>query len=641
MPLAGVFGPAARTPEVLAGIHAGLTRMAVPNDISGHQIHGDLRCSFAVTAPATVHSSQGVLIAFEGRLFEAESLAHSLGLADPLDLEPAELAFAAYQRWGSDFVLHLDGEFTAVVYDPAQSRLILARDVMGRGSIHYLCRGSDLLFATEPVGLFAFPGTAVQPNWKRLAALATLLPPVGQTGFEGVLFPAAGSFLLAQEGRAARTVRCWFPEQQPQLRLPRTSDYAEALRTAMCRAVKVRIPPDGLVATELSAGYDSSAVTALAAHVLARQNRPLVAYTAVPSHPNDASDIVKYGIADEWPLASTLAAKHSNIEHCAVPTAAAPWLESLDCMTEIFAAPPLFIRNLPWMYAARRMAQEKSISHILNGQNGNLAGSYDGAFALFDMRRRGRWRDLLETARQWHQAGASWRSLLMRAWLPTHQTRTQLRRLFGSSQEEFAAYCLLKPDFLQAIDIAVPQASVLGLPVDGDRSNGAARRFSIMQMVDFGGQYAAERRLFQLHRSDPTADRKLVELCLSFPDEVFCPGGKRRALYREAMRGILPEELLQETGFGVQASDFLQNFGEGMPEWRQVLEAAEQSRATADYLDVPRLRHMLEVFAPSSSNRQKEDTLYNYTVGGALALLRFLQHFGPGHDGAAAGRVLP
>lgn len=626
MPLVGVFGAAARDPNVLAGFRVALTRMS-SSPFPSHQVYGESFFAVSVASPATLVSSQGIVVAFEGKLFELESLAATLSLSQAADLTPGALFLAAYLRWGSDLMRYLDGEFSAAVFDAGHRRLLLVRDVMGRGSIHYIHQGKALLFATEPLGLFALPGVTARPNATWFAGLAILKPVTGQTGFEGVLFPAAGHLLLAQGDAAPRVVRCWHPEQQPQLHLRRWSEYAQALHAAMQRAVELRLPSQGLVAAELSAGYDSSAVTALAANALARQNRPLIAYTAVPSHASDGSKIVKYGIANEWPLASTLVARHSNIEHVAVPTGGRPWLPAIDGMTEFLAGPPFFIRNLSWMYAARCMAQERGVSHILNGQNGNLAGSYDGAFALFDMRRRGRWRAWLRTAQQWHSVGAGWRSLLMHTWLPSHATRTRLRMMLGRPRKEFAEYSLIRPDFLHAAGVAVPLASTLGGLVDGDRTNGAARRLSIMRMVDFGGQYAVERRRFQLQRSDPTADRTLVELCLSFPDEVFCPGGERRALYREAMRQTLPQELLQKTGFGVQAADFLQNFKEGMPEWWQVLEAAEQSSAITDCLDVPRLRSLLQSFDGDTRDTAEKDTLYNYTVGGALALARFLQQF--------------
>ena len=294
-------------------------------------------------------------------------------------------------------------------------------------------------------------------------------------------------------------------------------------------------------------------------------------------------------------------------------------------MTNMLNGPPLFIRNMPWMYAARNLAKERGVSVVLNGQNGNLTGSYDGAFALFDMRRRGKWGLLTRTLSQWHGLGAGWKSLAMRTWMPSTQVRSRWRRLMGRPCTSFAAHSLLRAEFVRSTGVRWPVASTIGLPMDGDRTHGAARRFSIMQMVDFGAQYAAERRLFGPQRSDPTADRQLVEFCLAVPDEVFCSGGIRRQLYREAMKNVLPPALLASDGFGLQASDFLENFGTGMPDWYETLLRMENCSAISQRLDLPRLRSLLDGFpAAVAVDRANADLIYNYSVGGALALGRFL-----------------
>lgn len=613
--------------DAAADVRSALIRFSGVDD-SRITVQTSGRLVIACTSPGQILVSGNVTAVFRGILFDREALPADLHLVSGTpEAADAALLIAAFRKWDVDFPIHLDGEFSYLVYDDSRKLLMAGRDVMGRGSIHFSRVGETLLFAEEPAGLFAM-GLPARVDDRHLTAVGTMQLRPGRTWYEAVSYPPAGQLLLVEQGQPEKLVRYWLPEEQQQLRLPDTAAYAEALHAALRRAVAIRLPRTGTVATELSSGYDSSAVTALAAEILAAQNRTLIAYTSRPAQISDASTIIDQGIADEWPLASLVAARHSNIEHVPVRTAAAPWSQSLDGMTQMLNGPPLFIRNMPWMYAARQMAQQRGVSVVLNGQNGNLTGSYDGAFALFDMRRRGKWRLLASTLQQWHALGAGWKSLAMRTWNPSTQVRSHCRRFLGRPGTSFAAHSLLRADFVRSTGGLFPSFSTIGLPIDGDRTHGAARRFSIMQMVDFGAQYAAERRLFGLQRSDPTADRRLVEFCLTVPDEVFCSGGTRRQLYREAMKTVLPAAILTDSGFGLQASDFLENFGTGMPDWYETLSRMENSPGIARRFDLPRLRSLLDGFpAAVITDRANADTIYNYAVGGTLAQGRFLLGF--------------
>ena len=585
--------------------------------------------TMGVTGEASL-SPGSVSVAFTGTLFERQALRDRLQ-GPSGEASDAALVAAAYERWGLDSPRELDGEFAFVLWDARRRRLMLGRDAMGRGCLHYARAGSSLVFATTPEALFGWPGLIPTLDETHLARIMTLQFVAGETMFAGIRAPAPGHIVILEADKPERSVRFWYPERAPALRVKDPREYAEALYAAMERAVALRLPETGLVVSELSSGYDSSAVTALAAKALAAQNRPLLAVTSVPAHQVDASAVIPNGYSNEWDLAALVARRYPNIEHVAVRTDAAPWFESLDAMTQVLGAPPLFIRNMPWMYAARRMAQERGAAVMLTGQNGNLSGSYDGGFALFDSLRRGDLLRLLRTGAAWRRTGTGWASLLMRTWMPTPATRARMRRVRGRAAERaFADHSVLRPEFLQNAGVAIPGSSLIGLPVEGDRTNGASRRLSVMRMIDFGIQYEEERQVFGYRRTDPTADRRLVELCLAIPDWAYCPGGRRRELYRQAMGRVLPAEILNEHGLGLQASDFLENFAEGMPEWNAELQRLEHSDADR-YLDLPRLQTLLNDFTTHvAADRAEADVLYNYTVGGAIVLGRFLRRL---HDG--------
>ncbi len=49
----------------------------------------------------------------------------------------AELALRAYEHWGQEFLLHLEGDFAMVIWDTHRKRAFCARDRMGHKPFHY------------------------------------------------------------------------------------------------------------------------------------------------------------------------------------------------------------------------------------------------------------------------------------------------------------------------------------------------------------------------------------------------------------------------------------------------------------------------------------------------------------------------
>jgi asparagine synthase (glutamine-hydrolysing) len=185
---------------------------------------------------------------------------------------------------------------------------------------------------------------------------------------------------------------------------------------------------------------------------------------------------------------------------------------------------------------------------------------------------------------------------------------------------------MMRREFYENSGLPQTELSAMGTTIEGDRTSGAAWRFSIIRGADLGMMRVLQRRAFGMAREDPTADRRLIELCLRIPDEAFAPEGVKRELYRQAFRNDLPAELLAEPMRGLQSSDFLQMFEAWIPQWREELDRLDQSALVGKYLDLPRMRKLLDDWPKMmAGNRAAADMAYNYTFGGALAMGRFLR----------------
>ena len=570
--------------------------------------------------------AQPVIAVFDGRLYERDVMCRLLEVS--AICADAEIAGRAFLKWGDTFADHLDGEYAFAVWDPGGRRLLIGVDAMSRGAMHYSRVGDGFAFASEMSGLSGWHGVDDRIAPEMIARTLSVDPLPGRTIYRGIDMARGGHVTVLSPAAPVHALRYWHPLRRPQMLRKDSREYAEALHAAMERAVGVRLPAEGLVASHLSSGFDSSSVTALVAQALAKQNRPLLAYTSVPTRRTDARAISLNRFDDEWPLAAKVAAMYPNIEHVPIRTDGADWWESLDLPSDLAGGPTGFIRNSRWYVGILKDAASRGAVSMFEGQAGNMTGSYNGAFGLYDLRRRGQWSALVRAIRDRRRHGQPWKSLIGDTWMPSAEAKARIQRLRGKPVRKFNQLSLMREDFYRSTGLTVRTLSPMGAAIEGDRSNGSAWRFSILSFGNFGMMGAMHRRGFGIEREDPTADRRLVELCLSMPDEAFSPRGVPRQLYRDAFQQDLPSELLNERLRGLQSSDFLEMFAEWMPEWYAETDRLEQTPAVTEILDLRRLRALLDAYPEMiKGSREAADLTYNYTVGGALALGRFLRRY--------------
>jgi asparagine synthase (glutamine-hydrolysing) len=98
------------------------------------------------------------------------------------------------------------------------------------------------------------------------------------------------------------------------------------------------------------------------------------------------------------------------------------------------------------------------------------------------------------------------------------------------------------------------------------RRDPVGTRLWVMGRVDMGGYNKGHLAGWGIDVRDPTADRALVELCLSIPTQAYMAGGRARALARDAFADRLPRLVLDETRKGYQAADWHEGLAAGRAE---------------------------------------------------------------------------
>jgi asparagine synthase (glutamine-hydrolysing) len=183
-----------------------------------------------------------------------------------------------YREYGPECVNHLNGMFALAIWDQPRQRLFVARDHFGIKPLYYTTSGGRFVFASEAKTLFCLPDLPRRLDPAGLDEFLTFLwVPEPRTVFEGVDKLAAGHYLILEKG-SQEIVRYWdyrMPERGHRFEPGSDALYGE-LRERFFDTVRAQMLSDVPVGAFLSAGLDSSSIVAAMA---ASSSHPVSTYT--------------------------------------------------------------------------------------------------------------------------------------------------------------------------------------------------------------------------------------------------------------------------------------------------------------------------------------------------------------------------
>ena len=303
------------------------------------------------------------------------------------------------------------------------------------------------------------------------------------------------------------------------------------------------------VGAYLSGGFDSGAVVATAARLLAPSGKKVIAFTGVPRKGYDGLTPLNR-IADEGPYAAATAALYPNIEHVLVHNESRSPLADLDRNFFLLDRPKLGLCDSSWANSFGNAIQARNLRITLGGGLGNLGLSYNGHELLAERLRNGRWLQLWREARALVARGPMrWRGIFAKTlgpWCPS-PLWVAINKIANGYAYEIGDYAAISPRRLAELDLP-SRAKKHGLDlVYRPWKDGFAMRVWALQRVDPGNYRKAGLGGWQIDHRDPTADVRLLEFCLSTPTEQFLHDGIPRALARRALADRLPKRVLEES----------------------------------------------------------------------------------------------
>lgn len=481
----------------------------------------------------------GLAISFDGRLDNREELIDELPetTVDGLQsLSDAGCALAAYREFGESFASHLKGDFAIAIVNSTQQKLLLTRDIMGIRPLYYAETPNTFLAASEVKSILAYPGFQTRPDDDALADLLLAGDPYERqrTCFAGVSRVLPGhTVVVTPEG--VRSFQQWDFDTTRQIRCASFEEYAERLRELFEQAMRRRLRSSHQVAVMVSGGLDSSAILCQA-HLLKNAGAEVApAIGLAMTFPGNAD-------ADEKRYLDDIESLHKlRIQKLAFSR-----VQLMDVESSVWNSE---FPELGWDATSELMhvAAETGCRVVLDGYYGDQMLA--NAAYLVDLASSFRWLQLRRDLSEWGRWMAEvdpavmkqeLRWILSRGLVPYSLVRS-FRRFMGITESRYPLW------YAEQFRERGFGRYVTSWQVPGRFSSYYAKSCydfltarPRLNTVEIDNKIGATQAL---EKSYPFMDSDLATFLLAIPGGMVNRNGVPKGLFREAMKGVLPESI--------------------------------------------------------------------------------------------------
>lgn len=426
------------------------------------------------------------------------------------------LILRSYEKWGEECPDHLLGDFAFAIWDKKKEQLFCVRDHVGIRPFYYYIDEHFFCFSSEISSLFSIASIEKLINNN---AIDTFIEHITLT-YEETFFKnikrlsSAHKIIMCAEGITYS--RYWFPEK---LKINKEISFEEAakkFKNLLQDAINVRLRSAYPVGCELSGGLDSSSILCLAAGM--SQGKDIIPFSQ------------RYGDLDcDESYYSDLVAQSlgMNIQTVRVDKLDYVVEYSLERYFKAFHDWPTYGSFMGLLPVAKKI-QKQNIRILLTGQGGDhiVEGNL---YILVDYLKAFKFGKLYKELSYYKWSRKIIKNYVVKPILPKFifkvkdflSLKKRKKSVYPNNFFENEDSNLVFPTFAFKEDI--------------DSIVGTFTSF----WADSNIYHNIEK--FNIESRHPYFDVRLIEFCLSIPEEYKLMHGISKRILKEAMKGILPE----------------------------------------------------------------------------------------------------
>jgi len=452
-----------------------------------------------------------------------------------------EVILAAYDKWGDDCVSRFNGMWSFVLYDIKQNIFFCSRDRFGIKPFNYVSLPDMFLVGSEIKQFTVFPEFQPRLNYKEAwnYLVEARLNTGKDTLFENVSVLPPGCNMYYNLTNHTYTIKKYYSiENIKKNKTISFSDSAQKFKSLFDTAVKIRLRSDVEVGACISGGVDSSSILSM----LKEQKNEHIRAISVCFDESEISERVYLDVVIKKTGYTLIEVKPDMSE-----------LVTLDTIGDIIyhQDQPILSGSHFAEFKLFEAAHKNNIKVMLDGQGADefLAGYVNFFYKRFsDLLKNLQFLKLIREVSAYSRKHN--KSFIKTSLLSFYITLFSRKNISGKfvTDEFFRKYNTWEKETMSVSEESLEQILKTSIPYQLHSED----RNSMMN--------STESRL-------PFFDFDLVDFVYSLPDDFKIRDGETKAILREAMKNILPEEIRNrhdKIGFSAPDETFIRNHAEAV-----------------------------------------------------------------------------
>lgn len=545
--------------HIFLGCHA---QWITPESIEEKNPYYDSERGLVITSDAIIDNRK--------QLFEALQIPIHMQKGIP----DSQLILLAYAKWGEETPLYLIGDFAFMIWDEKEQTLFGARDFSGSRTLYYCHNHEQFSFCTVINPLFSLSNVSRSINEEWIAQFLAIPGMVDAveaelTAYRDIKQIPPSTTITVRNGHM-NLKQYKAINLNKEIKLKSNDEYVEAFQAIFETAVTDRLRTHREVGARLSGGLDSGSVVSFAAPLLKQQNKQLKSFSYIPV--SDFEDWApKSRMANEKPYIQATVKHVGNIAEHYLDFSGESSYSEMDEILSIYEMPYKFYENSFWVKGIYEAAMQQNVGVILSGGRGNYSISWGPALDYYAqlMKRLNWWRLAKEIPLYSKNRGIGKKRMLGII------SQKAFPSIFKSAAAHEYKWPQLVHSSLAEKTNVFSKLEQYGVTEATSMYDARSKQFEQLFHWNKNGMSSTKMSLrYNAWNRDPTNDLRIIQYCMSIPEEQFIQNGMDRALIRRATKNYLPDKVrLNYKIRGFQGADIVHRM---LPEWSFIMNDVAQ-----------------------------------------------------------------
>ena len=497
-----------------------------------------------------------LVVVFNGEIYNYRQLRHELlqhGHVFKTNSD-TEVLLHGYEQWGADLPTRLRGMFVFALWDRKSKELFVARDRLGIKPLYYFSDDRTFVFGSEIKAILQAPSVDRTIDYQALDDyLSFMYIPAPKSIYKNIRKLPAGHFMRINAHSKTQS-EYWDISFQPNESIAQ-ADMESGIVEHLKDAVDVRMISDVPLGAFLSGGIDSSAIVGLMSEL---SNQPI----------NTSSIGFEESAFDELPYARMVARKYKTNAHEKIVNADAAKI--IDDLAWFYDEPFADSSMAPTYYVSQAAREKVTVCLSGDGGDENFAGYRRYRYDFLENQIR----DFFPAAVRRPVFGALGYVYPKADWLPQmFRAKTLLTNLSLSGERGYynsmtwfgpGLKSLLYSDQLKSELGAYDSFSVFQKHFERAKDWDPLAQIQYVDMKT----YLVDDILTKVDRASmahslevrvPLLDHQFMEYVATLPSNVKLRSGEGKYIFKKALNGIVPNEILYrpKQGFSIPLAQWL------------------------------------------------------------------------------------